>query len=122
MNEGVFDSVLSDEYVGKIVSDSQGYPDESMRIDERNATGSNPGVIYNSDGTRCVWINTDDWDYPEYYDKNKTEVRTPGEAIELLGANAQTGEVFVVQGNEVKPYNSEHVFANMSQICVNGSN
>lgn len=118
MNEGVFDPVLSDEYVGKIVSDSQGYPDESERIAERNNAGMDPDITYNSDGSRCVRINTDDWGWPQHYDDDKTEVRTPSEAIELLGANAQTGEVYVVQGGEVKPFNSADVFANMSQFCV----
>lgn len=118
MNEGVFDSVLSDEYVGKIVSDSQGYPDESVRIDERNANNNNSVVIYNSDGSRCVRMNTDDWGFPEHYVESEPEVRTAYEAIDNLVVDAQTGEVYVVQGDQIKPFNSADVFANMTEFCV----
>lgn len=116
MNEGVFDSVLSDEYVGKIVSDSQGYPDESERIAERNNAGDQ-GIIYNSDINSCVAINTGRWGYPETVDPNKPIIDTPLQAIELL-PDVQTGRIYVRQGNEIKPFDSRDVFANGSCFFV----
>jgi hypothetical protein len=66
---------------------------------------------------QCVAINTGRWGHSETVDPSKPIVDTPLQAIELL-PNAQTGRIYVRQGDEIKLFDSHDVFANGSCFFV----